>query len=208
VVCSQNHDQVGNRLLGERLAALTGERELRLAAGAVLLSPYVPMLFMGEEYAEDRPFRYFVSHGAPGLAEAVREGRKREFAAFGWKREPPDPQNEKTFGSSRLDWDKPRAGRHAGMLDFYRRLIALRGSEPSLGPVPRRGMEVAASGKTLSVFRRRGTSASAVLFNFGRSAVRCSLPRGNWQAVFDSEGRPGTDPLASKSFRVFIGKRQ
>jgi len=204
VVCSQNHDQVGNRLLGERLPALAGERRLRLAAGAVLLSPYVPMLFMGEEYAEKNPFLYFVSHGDPGLVKAVREGRRREFAAFGWKKDPPDPQGVESFAASRLDWEKPGRGPHAEMLGFYRRLISLRRAEPSLGCVPRKDVSVRVSGKTLSVFRRRGRSASAVVYNFGRSAVRPVLPRGRWKSVLDSEGRPAAAPLSPESFRVYL----
>ncbi|KAF0126715.1 MAG: maltooligosyl trehalose hydrolase [Elusimicrobia bacterium] len=204
VVCSQNHDQVGNRLLGERLSVLAGERGLRLAAGAVLLSPYVPMLFMGEEYAEKNPFQYFVSHGDPDLVRAVREGRKREFAAFGWKKEPPDPQGEAAFAASRLDWDSVSRGAHAAMLDFYRRLISLRRSEPSFGCVPRRDVSVKVSGKTIALFRRRGNSASAVVFNFGRSAVRPALPPGRWRAVFDSSGRRAAEPLAPESFRAYI----
>lgn len=204
VVCSQNHDQVGNRLLGERLSSLAGEKRLKMAAGAVILSPYVPMLFMGEEYAEKNPFQYFVSHGDPGLVRAVREGRKREFSAFGWKKEPPDPQGEGTYAASRLDWDRLARGRHAAMLDLYRRLIALRRGEPSLGCAPRKDVSVKVSGRTISVFRRRGRSASAVVFNFGRSAVRPALPPGRWKAVFDPEGRRATAPVAPESFRVYL----
>lgn len=204
VVCSQNHDQVGNRLLGERLSSLVGERRLKLAAGAVLLSPYIPMLFMGEEYAETNPFQYFVSHGDPGLVKAVREGRKREFAAFGWKKDPPDPQGEGVFAASRLDWERAGRGRHAAMLDLYKRLIALRRAEPSLGCAPRGRVSVRTDGKTLSVFRKAGRSASAVVFNFGRSSARPALPRGRWKCALDSEGRPAAGPLSPESFRVYV----
>ncbi|MDT8285713.1 MAG: malto-oligosyltrehalose trehalohydrolase [Elusimicrobiales bacterium] len=207
VVCSQNHDQVGNRLLGERLSRLAGERRLKLAAGAVILSPYIPMLFMGEEYAEKNPFQYFVSHGDPGLVKAVREGRKREFAAFGWKKEPPDPQGEGAFAASRLDWGRLSRDGHADMLDLYRRLIALRRGEPSLGCAPRRDVSVKRSGKTVSLFRRRGRSASVVVFNFGRSAVRPALPPGRWKAVLDSEGRRAAEPLAPESLRIYFWGR-
>jgi maltooligosyltrehalose trehalohydrolase len=207
VVCSQNHDQVGNRLLGERLSVLAGERRLRLAAGAVVLSPYIPMLFMGEEYAEKNPFLYFVSHGDPALVKAVREGRKREFAAFGWKKEPPDPQGEGTFAASRLDWERAGRGRHAATLDLYKRLIALRRSEPSLGCARRKDVSVKTEGKTISVFRRRGRSSSAVVYNFGRSAVRPVLPPGRWKPVLDSEGRPAAAPLSPESFRVYLAAK-
>jgi maltooligosyltrehalose trehalohydrolase len=93
VVFSQNHDQVGNRMLGERLSALLSFEAKKLAACAVLLSPYVPLFFMGEEYDEPAPFLYFISHEDEALVRAVRDGRKAEFAAFKWQGEPPDPQS-------------------------------------------------------------------------------------------------------------------
>jgi len=211
VVCSQNHDQVGNRLLGERLSSLAGARRLKLAAGAVLLSPYIPMLFMGEEYGETNPFLYFVSHGDENLIKAVREGRKNEFAAFGWKAEPPDPQSEEVFHKSRLDWKKAQRGRHAEMFSFYKKLIALRKSEASLGVVDREDMVVRAAedSKTLSVFRRRGRGATVTVFNFSGKACSRALPPGKWQQIFCSEApgagisRAGTPVLAPESFKVF-----
>ena len=105
VVCSQNHDQVGNRMLGDRLSATLSFEQQKLAAGAVLLSPFIPLLFMGEEYGETAPFQYFVSHSDPALIEAVRQGRREEFAAFAWQGEVPDPQDEATFRRSRLNRD-------------------------------------------------------------------------------------------------------
>src|SRR5579862_790268 len=102
VVFSQNHDQVGNRALGERLSRLVSFEGQKLAAGVTLLSPFVPLLFMGEEYGETSPFQYFVSHGDKDLIEAVRRGRQEEFASFGWKTEVPDPQAESTFVNSKL----------------------------------------------------------------------------------------------------------
>ena len=102
VAFAQNHDQVGNRLLGERLSRLVSFESLKLAAGAVILSPFTPLLFMGEEYGETAPFHYFVSHSDPDLIEAVRKGRLEEFAAFRWMGDPPDPQAEKTFQRSKL----------------------------------------------------------------------------------------------------------
>jgi maltooligosyltrehalose trehalohydrolase len=211
VVCSQNHDQVGNRMLGERLPALAGPRRLELAAGAVLLSPYIPMLFMGEEYAETNPFLYFISHEDEELVRAVREGRKKEFAAFGWKTEPPDPQSEDTFARSRLDWEKTDQGRHARMLAFYKALIALRKAEPSLGSVGRQDMVIRAQpeNKTLSLFRRLGRGATFTAFNFGTKTASRTLPPGKWTLIFDSRA-PGaaphaasSAPLPPESFKVF-----
>jgi maltooligosyltrehalose trehalohydrolase len=102
IVFSQNHDQVGNRMRGDRLSTLVPFEALKLAAGIVLLSPNVPLLFMGEEYGEQAPFQYFVSHSVQELVEAVRIGRKEEFAGFGWQDELPDPQDEATFSHSKI----------------------------------------------------------------------------------------------------------
>ncbi|MBW3659440.1 MAG: DUF3459 domain-containing protein, partial [Actinobacteria bacterium] len=126
VVCTQNHDQVGNRMLGERLNELVEPAQARLAAAAVLLSPFTPMLWMGEEYAEPAPFQYFVSHTDPDLVAAVREGRRREFADFAWQGEAPDPQSEETFRRSTLDWELRGKEPHAEMLALYRDLLRVR----------------------------------------------------------------------------------
>jgi maltooligosyltrehalose trehalohydrolase len=130
VVFSQNHDQVGNRMQGERLSSLVSFEALKLAAGCVILSPYLPLLFMGEEYGETAPFLYFVSHSDPGLIEAVRNGRKEEFKAFGWEGEPPDPQDERTFLASELHWEERTKGSHETLLRFYKQLIACERERP------------------------------------------------------------------------------
>lgn len=134
VVCIQNHDQVGNRAKGDRLMPLVGARKSRLGAALLLLSPYVPLLFMGEEYGETNPFQYFVSHGDEELIKAVREGRRKEFAAFGWGDAIPDPQDATTFERSKLNRDVTSRPEHAGLLALYRRLLALRQAEPALRP--------------------------------------------------------------------------
>jgi maltooligosyltrehalose trehalohydrolase len=124
VVCSQNHDQVGNRALGDRPAA----DELRIRAATVLLAPQVPLLFMGEEYGERRPFRFFTDHDDPFIADATREGRRREFehfTAFSGE-DVPDPQDPATFAGSQLD---PAAG-DPGLRAFYAELLALRRTLP------------------------------------------------------------------------------
>ena len=134
VVSAQNHDQVGNRAEGERLTALVSPEKLRLAAALVLLSPYVPMLFMGEEYGETAPFLYFTDHGDPALIEAVREGRKREFREIARHGDPPDPQAETTFRRSRLCWDQRSREPGAALLRLYTDLAALRREEPAFRP--------------------------------------------------------------------------
>jgi maltooligosyltrehalose trehalohydrolase len=133
VVCTQNHDQVGNRAAGERLAALVTPGRLRVAAAFLLTSPFVPMLFQGEEWAASTPFLYFTDHEDAALGRAVSEGRRREFAAFGWRPEDvPDPQDPTSWGRSRLDWGELDKEQHTQLLDWYRRLIALRRHLPAL----------------------------------------------------------------------------
>ena len=135
VVYIQNHDQVGNRALGERLSTLLPFDKLKLGAALLLLSPYVPLLFMGEEYGETNPFQYFVSHTDPALVEAVRTGRRKEFKSFGWADRVPDPQAEQTFARSRLDRaELEGAPWHRELLAMYRDLLHLRRTEPALRP--------------------------------------------------------------------------
>ena len=132
VVSIQNHDQVGNRARGDRLAALVDVPRRRLAASLMLLSPYLPLLFMGEEYGEDRPFLFFCSFCDEYLVQAVREGRQREFAAFTWQGEVPDPHAEDTFAASRLSWSWPEGSARAGLRRLYADLLAARRQWPAL----------------------------------------------------------------------------
>jgi maltooligosyltrehalose trehalohydrolase len=134
IVSAQNHDQTGNRPHGERLASLVTAERARLAAALVLLSPYLPLLFMGEEYGERAPFLYFVDHGDPAIVEAVRAGRRREFDATDTSGAQIDPQDEATFTRSRLDWSRRRTGAGAELLSLYTDLLALRREEPALRP--------------------------------------------------------------------------
>lgn len=132
VVCAQNHDQVGNRAKGERLSALVDFESLKLAGGAVLFSPFLPLIFMGEEYGETAPFQYFTSHGEPALIEAVRRGRREEFAAFRWHEDVPDPQDEETFFQSRLTPQESQSLSQRLLRKFYRELIRIRRRTPAL----------------------------------------------------------------------------
>ena len=129
----QNHDQVGNRALGDRISQSAGIDRAKIAAALVLLGPFIPMLFQGEEWAATSPFLYFADHLDPELARQVSEGRKREFIAFGWDPATiPDPENHANFERSKLNWDELPEPAHAAMLDWYRELIQLRRSTPSL----------------------------------------------------------------------------
>jgi maltooligosyltrehalose trehalohydrolase len=133
VVAAQNHDQIGNRAQGDRLTHLVGPDGLKIAAALLLTSPFVPMLFQGEEWGASSPFQYFTSHDDPELGKAVSEGRRREFGSFGWKPEDvPDPQDPTTFERSKLRWDEAAGGPHAELLEWYRTLIRLRRDTPAL----------------------------------------------------------------------------
>ncbi|MCL5022031.1 MAG: malto-oligosyltrehalose trehalohydrolase [Nitrospirae bacterium] len=200
IVFSQNHDQVGNRMLGERLSGLVSFEGCKLAAGAVLFSPYIPLLFMGEEYGEEAPFLYFVSHTDPALIDGVRNGRRQEFKAFAWKGELPDPQSEETFFRSKLAWENRGIGRHKVVCDFYRRLIAIRRSEAALAHPDRLGLEVKGfeDDKVLTMRRRKKESHVSCVLNFGGAVWNggAFLPGGTWRKLLDSAdarwGGPGS----------------
>jgi maltooligosyltrehalose trehalohydrolase len=129
----QNHDQVGNRATGDRVVEVAGMDRAKVAAGLVLTAPFLPMIFEGEEFAASTPFLYFADHDDPEMAKAVKEGRRGEFAAFGWNpAEIPDPENVETFERSKLRWDEVHQGRHEEMFQWYRGLIALRRGSDSL----------------------------------------------------------------------------
>jgi maltooligosyltrehalose trehalohydrolase len=191
VVFIQNHDQVGNRLRGDRLSELVSFEGLKLAAGAVLLSPYIPLLFMGEEYGEKAPFPYFISHSDPDLVEAVRKGRKEEFSTFQWKEEPPDPQAEETFLSAKLNHELQGApGRHKVLFDFYRELIRLRKETESLSRSGKEQMEISGCELQKILFIRRWSASDEVFaaFNFSPDPTSTAHPLSpsRWEKRLDS----------------------
>ena len=189
VVCAQNHDQVGNRMLGERLTALVDFEALKLAAGATVLSPYIPLLFMGEEYGETAPFLYFVSHGDPDLVQAVREGRKREFADFHDLGDPPDAASLETLNRSTLNWDLLGQGKHQRLWEFYQRLIQLRRQMPALACGEDRNLEAKydESQGVITLRRWRSRSQAISLMNCQPEPVSY-LPvlDGQWQQRLNS----------------------
>ena len=133
VVCAQNHDQIGNRAVGDRIVEALDDDQLACAALLTLAGPFTPMLFQGEEWAASAPFQFFTSHEEPELAEATAKGRIEEFARLGWDPAAvPDPQDPATFTRSKLDWSELGEGRHARMLEVYRQLAALRRELPQL----------------------------------------------------------------------------
>lgn len=189
VICTQNHDQVGNRMLGERLSTLVSFEALKLAAGALLLSPNVPLLFMGEEYGEEAPFLYFVSHTDPDLVKAVREGRKKEFAAFHLEGEYKDPESVDTFHESQLKWNWTE-GKHKVLRELYQHLIQLRQSIPALKNLDKKNLSALAieDDKLLFLHRWHDESKIFCIMNFNDKDVNFNptLPNGNWQKILDS----------------------
>jgi maltooligosyltrehalose trehalohydrolase len=190
IVFSQNHDQVGNRMLGERLSRIASFEALKLAAGCVILSPFVPLLFMGEEYGETAPFPYFIDHSDPGLVDAVRRGRQEEFASFRWQGEPADPQDERTFLKAKLDHSLRTTGRHKVLYEFYTTLSRVRKEVLPAAWFSKESLEVNAfeEEKLLVVLRPFETEAFALVLHFGseRKQVRLSLPEGAWKKRLDS----------------------
>ncbi|MCG6552683.1 MAG: malto-oligosyltrehalose trehalohydrolase [Candidatus Magnetominusculus sp. LBB02] len=193
VVCAQNHDQVGNRMMGQRLGALVSFEAVKLAAAAVILSPFVPMLFMGEEYGEDAPFQYFVSFSDNALINGVRKGRKSELKEFQKKGSPPDPQDEDTFLRSKLNWEKRDEGSHKTLLNFYKALIRIRKDTPAISSLNTARMEVEGhEGKKIAAIKRwLDDDAESVLclFNFNKDAVQTAVSLCGtdvWEKIFDS----------------------
>jgi maltooligosyltrehalose trehalohydrolase len=195
IISIQNHDQVGNRATGDRLSALLAPDALRLAAALLLLAPYVPMLFMGEEYGEVAPFLYFVSHSDPDLVQAVRKGRREEFASFGWTGEVPDPQSEETFARSRIHFESGNEGEHAKLRDMYRELLAIRREEPALRPgAARISVRHDASARWIAM-RLDAPGARSLLAVFNLATSERSIPLGRedgtgWRTRFATSDAP------------------
>ena len=189
-VFGQNHDQVGNRADSERLSKLVSFEALKLAAGAILLSPFVPLVFMGEEYGETAPFPYFVSHSEPALIEAVRRGRREEFATFEWQSELYNPQDETTFLAAKINHKLREEGQHQTLLGLYKELIRLRKATPALACLSKDRMEVLGYEKERIIFIRRWdeNDEAIVAFNFSdrQTSVVLPFPSGLWHRRLDS----------------------
>ncbi|WP_040005681.1 malto-oligosyltrehalose trehalohydrolase [Fibrisoma limi] len=201
VVFSQNHDQVGNRMLGERTSQLVSFEMQKLMAGAVLVSPYLPMLFMGEEWSEPHPFQYFVSHTDPELAEAVRRGRKAEFAYFHLEGEAPDPMADDTFQLSKLQWDLLEQEPHRTMWRYYQAFIALRKGHPVLSHLSRNDLDVTTNEarKTLVLHRWHAGRHVMCLMNFSPEpqTVTVSDQAEQWHKLLDSADPEWNGPAAA-----------
>jgi maltooligosyltrehalose trehalohydrolase len=182
----QTHDQVGNRAIGDRISHTAGLERAKIAAALYLLSPFVPMLFQGEEWAASTPFLYFADHDDPELSRAVSEGRKKEFSAFGWNPASiPDPESHATFDASKLHWEEAKAGVHAEMLAWYGALIQLRRTTPCLND---------------------GTAANARV-TFDEQAQWLRMERGT-MTVICNLGKQEQSFVASEQSRVLIASQR
>ncbi len=172
----QNHDQVGNRAIGDRVVEAVGMDRAKVAAGLVLTSPFLPMIFQGEEFAASTPFQYFADHEEPEMARAVKEGRRGEFAAFGWNpADIPDPEDVKTFERSKLKWDEVHKGQHEEMFQWYRGLIALRRGSASLNNGEPGQTKVTFDGEKNWLVMERG--AVTVVCNLGKERLDFENPK-------------------------------
>jgi maltooligosyltrehalose trehalohydrolase len=201
IVFSQNHDQVGNRMLGERTSTLVSFEMQKLLAAAVLCSPFLPMLFMGEEWAETNPFLFFTSHGDAELIEAVRKGRKDEFKDFHGEGESPDPQAESTFTKSKLSWDLQYKEGHQQLHSYYKTMIGLRKQYAALQNNDREQMMVSADEKTncLTLIRWEQEQQVLCLMNFSSKVQSMKIPADKpyWKKILDSADPCWNGPAAA-----------
>jgi maltooligosyltrehalose trehalohydrolase len=199
VVCAQNHDQIGNRAQGERLSMLLEPPQLKAIAALTLLAPFVPMLFQGEEWGACTPFLYFTDHQDEQLGKLVAEGRTKEFSAFAWAGDVPNPQAPDTFSRSKLDWTEVAAPEHAELLEWYRRLIALRSDRPERYRNVKAKVKFNAKSNWLTLV----SGAYLVVLNFG-AAIRVPMPAGDWEWILgsDAQDQPGA-PVPARATRIF-----
>jgi maltooligosyltrehalose trehalohydrolase len=215
VVSAQNHDQIGNRAQGERLSMLLGVPQLKAIAALTILSPFVPLLFQGEEWGAHTPFLYFTDHEDHELGRLVAEGRSREFSAFRWQGAVPNPQEADTFTRSKLNWSELSQPRHAELLQWYREVIRIRRDKVVM---PREGL--ASSNRAVTAFDAEAGWLTFVhngvlaVFNLQDLAQSVPHPRGDWRLVLRSDSNEvqtvdaqvrtlGT--MAPRSTRIYIG---
>jgi maltooligosyltrehalose trehalohydrolase len=200
VIFAQNHDQVGNRLAGNRISTQVSFEVLKLIAATVLLAPQAPLLFMGEEYGEKNPFRFFIHHSDEELVEIIRKGRKEEFHYFNWEGDVPDPQSEETFLQCKLSWQYDRDEQSALLLGYYKKLIQLRKTHPALQGRDRNAIIVthrAEENKLVGFTRQHEQKQVLVVLNFGTDPACFSSPlneRG--KKMFDSSDAAWKGPGA------------
>jgi len=201
VVYAQNHDQIGNRARGERLSMMLTAAQLKAIAALTLLSPFVPMLFQGEEWGARTPFLYFTDHQDPELGRLVAEGRAKEFSSFRWAGEVQNPQAPEAFERSKLDWSELSIPRHADLLDWHRRLIDLRFSNPDFYRNPKARVQFDTAAEWLQ-FQHAGVLA---LFNFATEPQSVPLAAATWELALCSHSTEGgmTEPIPAHGTRIY-----
>ena len=201
VVYAQNHDQIGNRARGERLSMMLTVAQLKAIAALTLLSPFVPMLFQGEEWGARTPFLYFTDHQDPELGRLVAEGRAKEFSSFRWAGEVQNPQAPEAFERSKLDWSELSIPRHADLLDWHRRLIDLRFSNPDFYRNPKARVQFDTAAEWLQ-FQHAGVLA---LFNFATEPQSVPLAAATWELALCSHSTEGgmTEPIPAHGTRIY-----
>ena len=209
VVCSQNHDQIGNRAQGERLSMLLGVPQLKAIAAITLLSPFVPLLFQGEEWGAQTPFLYFTDHENAELGRLVAEGRAREFSSFRWQGAVPNPQELETFARSKLNWSELDEPPHAEIFEWYRQVIHLRHANRSRPD--RRGRIKAAVNADPKAGSLRFVHGDVLCaFNFAAAPQRVRMPTGEWDLVLRSDMKAAqlADEIPAQTTFVYLRRRQ
>jgi maltooligosyltrehalose trehalohydrolase len=201
VVCSQNHDQIGNRAFGERLITLSSPEAARCAAAVTVLSPMIPLLFMGEEWGEKHPFLYFVDHSDPALFDAVRDGRTNEYSLFHLSKPIPDPFSESTFAESKIDWSEREVPKGTQLVSYYRYLLELRKKHPVFSVLSFdtiKNVEVSEERKLIMIQREHGGITVCIANHFGSSSKQIKLPfESQWRIILDSSNEKwGGDTIA------------
>ena len=182
----QNHDQVGNRAKGERLEHLVGLHAAKVAMGLLLTAPYVPMLFMGEEWVTSSPFLYFADHDDEEMRKKVAEGRKREFAAFGFDDDVPNPEDQDTYERSKLNWEEQSEGKHAEMMAWVKSLIKLRRSTIALNDGDMHRILVSTDDERRTLVMER--EEARILINLGSESCSFGLLQGETLKLISRDG--------------------
>jgi maltooligosyltrehalose trehalohydrolase len=200
VVCAQNHDQIGNRAFGERLSMLLPTAALKAVAALTILSPFIPLLFQGEEWGAATPFLYFTDHQDRELAAAVAAGRRREFASFDWQAEIPNPQDDASFERSKLQWTELEQPAHAELLSWYRALIRIRRNKPHWSRPTKPDVRFDTERGWL-LFVHAGVLAQ---FNLSPDPQPVPLPAGSWRlslsSAADDNARENLPPVGTRIF--------
>jgi maltooligosyltrehalose trehalohydrolase len=211
VVFAQNHDQVGNRMQGNRLTTMLTFESLKLVAATMLLAPQVPMLFMGEEYGETNPFQYFISHTDKDLVEQVRKGRREEFSYFNWEGEVPDPQSESVFRQCVLSWNYHVNPDRLALFKLYKHLIGMRKTAEFLRSREKNSMRVVdPEERRVIAFERHGAGLAAlVILNFESTSTSFDIPGtiAFAEKAFDSSGLQWRGPGELAPMSVSAGQK-